>query len=98
MTERNADYVEFGSDKHAMMLGLRKAGKSDSLELEGWTLEDLTAFGPQAMGDDMAYLREILRQKMNTLTSGPPPAPQSDDPLGAHYAPPLLEEPVLDYM
>lgn len=89
MTEIRADYVEHGSPRHAEMLGLKKAVKDDALQLEGWTLEDLTAWGPQAMANDMAYLREILRGKVSTLKSGPPSTPQSDDPLGANYAPPL---------
>jgi len=93
MTGRDLDYVEFGSDKHAEMLRLKKAVKDDKLQREGWTLEDLTAWGPEAMANDMAFLREILRQKVSTLTSGPPPEPQSDDPLAPHYAPPMWEPP-----
>lgn len=90
MTEaRSADYVEFGSDRHAMMLGLKEAPKDEELELKGWTLEDKTAWGPLAMANNMAYLREILRGKVSTLTSGPPPVPQSEDPLAPNYAPPF---------
>ena len=86
--KRSSDYVEFGSDRHAMLLGLRKAEKDDELQRDGWTLEDLTAFGPAARPE---YLREVLRQKVSALGSGPPPTPQSDDPLGPHYAPSILD-------
>jgi hypothetical protein len=98
MTEaQRADYVEHGSDRHAEMLRLVKADKNEELQLEGWTLEDKTAWGPEAMAHDMKFLREILAGKVRTLKSGPPPAPQSEDPLAPNYAPPILEEPVLDH-
>ena len=80
------DYVKHGSDRHAEeVLGLRKAVEGDEPQLEGWTLVDLTAFGPTARPE---YKREVLRQKVSTLMS-PVPKLQSDDPLAPNYAPPL---------
>lgn len=83
--ETQPDYVEHGSDRHAALLGLRKAEEGDEPQLEGWTLIDLTAFGPAARPE---YKREVLRQKVSSLTSDAP-AVQSDDPLAPGYAPPL---------
>jgi len=82
-TQHNADYVPHGSPDHAAILGLRKATGEDALERDGWTLIDMTAFGPQATE---AYLREVLRQKVATLKAGvptiPPNAPALFDPEG----------------
>lgn len=69
-------------------LGLRKAEEGDEPQLEGWTLADLTAFGPSARPE---YKREVLRQKVSSLLSGPAPVPQSDDPLAPNYAPPIID-------
>jgi len=78
-----ADFVPHGSEVHAAILGLRKATSDDALEREGWTLIDMTAFGPQATEN---YLREVLRQKVSTLKAGVPPvlpnAPAMFDPEG----------------
>lgn len=82
----NLDYVPHGSDAHAALIGLRKAEEGESLQLDGWTLADRTAFGPQATED---YVREVLRQKVAELAAGEPPAVQSDDPFEPHYAPPM---------
>lgn len=71
-TTQNADYIAHGSDAHAAILGLRKATADDALERDGWTLIDMTAFGPQATEN---YLREVLRQKVSTLKAGPPTVP-----------------------
>ncbi|NIV38677.1 MAG: hypothetical protein GWN58_57445 [Anaerolineae bacterium] len=90
--EKNPDHIAFGSDEHAAILGLKKAGKDDDPVLDDWALVDITAWGPEAMADDKAYLREILRQKVSNLTSEPPKM-QSDDPLEPHYAPPMLIPP-----
>jgi hypothetical protein len=90
--EQQPDYIEFGSDQQAAILGLKKAEKGDDPQLDGWALVDITAWGPQAMADDKAYLREILRQKVSNLTSKPPQL-QSDDPMAPHYAPPLQVPP-----
>ena len=84
--EARPDYVEHGSDRHAALLGLRKAKKGDKPQLEGWTLFDLTAFGPAARPE---YIAEVLRQKVSTFTAGPAPKLQSKDPLKPNYAPPL---------
>jgi len=90
--KRNPDHIAFGSDEHAAILGLKKAGKDDDPQQDGWALVDITAWGPQAMADDKAYLREILRQKVSNLKAKPP-VPQSDDPDAPHYAPPLQVPP-----
>jgi len=78
--------VEFGSDQHAGLLGLKKASEDDVPQLDGWALIDVTVHGPAARPE---YLREVLRQKVSTLQSGPPPTPQSEDPLADNYAPPM---------
>jgi hypothetical protein len=79
------DYVEYGSDRHADLLGLRKATEDDKLVKDGWTLADMTMFGPQATDD---YMREVLRQKISELTTAPP-APQSADMRKPGFAPPM---------
>ena len=80
-TTKQTDYIPHGSDIHAGILGLRKATADDALERDGWTLIDMTAFGPQATEN---YLREVLRQKVSTLKAGNPPiipnAPKMFDP------------------
>jgi hypothetical protein len=78
--------IEFGSKEHAYLLGLKEASKDDSPQMSGWTLMDITAFGPQATEN---YIKEVLRQKVSELTSGGPPTPQSADPRKPNYAPPL---------
>ena len=79
--ERNRDYVERGSERHAAILGL-VADPDSPLK---WKLADPTLGGPNATEN---YLREILRQKINDLTS-PMPEVQSDDPWEPGYAPPM---------
>ena len=59
-----ADYIEFGSDQHASHIGLRKAKDTDTLELDGWTLEDFTIYGP-TVSDDFLALK--LSQKVSEL-------------------------------
>lgn len=78
--------VKHGSDDHASLLGLKKAEKDDAYQVDGWTLVDVTAFGPQATE---AYIKEVLRQKVSELKAGPPPMPQSKDPYKPNYAPPI---------
>lgn len=68
------DYIEFGSPAHADLLGLRKATSDDGVQLEGWTLQDMTAFGPQATEN---YVREVLRQKVSELKAGKPTPPKN---------------------
>jgi len=82
----NLDYVEHGSDRHAAMIGLRKADKEDTLQFHGWTLADMTLFGPGVLE---GYVREVLRQKGVTLETGAPPTPQSTDRSAPGYAPPM---------
>ena len=77
------DYVERGSDRHAAMMGLKKAVDGEEIAIDGWTFEDVTQYGPQATKD---YLMTALRQKVNELTSTIPPT-QSTDPLARNFAP-----------
>ena len=72
------DFIKHGSDQHAAILGLRKATPEDAYDRDGWTLVDVTAFGPQA---SEAYIKEVLRQKVTTLKAGPPPIPPKSPPL-----------------
>jgi len=72
------DYIEHGSQEHAGLLGLRKAAKEDNLELNSWTLEDMTAYGPQATMD---FLKEVLRQKVSELTGPAPKVPDNAPPM-----------------
>jgi len=64
--------IKHGSSEHAVLLGLRKAAPEDIIVYKGWTLEDTTAFGVQATE---AYIREVLRQKVNELEAGAPEVP-----------------------
>jgi len=81
----NPDYIERGSDRHAAFLGLIPAEKDDEPQHEGWTLGDLTLYGPMARPE---FLTRMLRQKVNELNT-PMPEIQSDDPTKPFYAPPM---------
>ncbi len=81
----NYDYIKHGSDEHAEMRGLRKAEDGEELQLEGWTLMDRTAWGPQATE---SYIKEVLRQTVAEIKTGGPAIPQSKDPFEPNYAPP----------
>jgi hypothetical protein len=80
--EDRPDYVERGSAGHAALLGLKRATDEQLVE-NGWTLEDVTIFGPHVTQD---YLKTILRQKVNELTA-PMPIIQSTDPRKPGFAP-----------
>jgi hypothetical protein len=81
------DFVPHGSDKHAAMIGIRKATEDDELIYKGWALVDMTAFGPQTT---MTYLKEVLRQKVSVIEAKSPPIPQSEDQYEPNYAPPMF--------
>ena len=81
----NLDYVPHGSDEQAGMLGLVKAEKDDVPQLNGWALQDITMYGPNATDK---FLEQKLRQLVNDLTSKAPET-QSEDPFKPHYAPPI---------
>lgn len=85
--QRDPNMVARGSDRHASMLLLRKADEHDDQELviDGWTLADLTRYGPSAT---TRFLKRILVQKVNELKSEIP-VMQSDDPLAPNYALPM---------
>jgi len=77
------DHIAFGSPEHAEFLGLRKATDDDEIVVEGWALQDITAWGPAAGRD---FLRGILLQKVNVLNTPPPPG-QSEDPARPNFRP-----------
>ena len=78
------DRVERGSDEHAAMLGLRPGTEEDGeYMIEGWTLGDITNFPPETTPE---YLKRMLRQKYNELTSELP-VTQSVDPRKPHFSP-----------
>lgn len=84
------DYVEFGSEMHARLLGLREAVDEDTYKrADGdgrvWTLEDTTVFGPQVTKE---YIVEVLRQKVSELDTKP--VLQSTDRTKPGYAPLML--------
>ncbi len=81
----NLDYVPHGSDEQAGYLGLKKAGKDDVPQLDGWALTDITMWGVTATDK---FLMEKLRQKVSELNSESPKV-QSDDPMAPHYAKPI---------
>lgn len=80
--EEQADYVAHGSDRHAGMLGLRKAEEDDKPQLDEWALEDIVSYGPTVQPE---FLERLLRQKVNELSMKIPKT-QSTDPLAAHFA------------
>ena len=81
--EKQMDYVAFGSDQHAGLLGIRKATDSDKPQVDGWAMEDIVSWGPTASAE---FLEQMLRQKVNELTAKMPKT-QSRDPLAPHFAP-----------
>jgi hypothetical protein len=85
--ETQTDFVEHGSDRHAALLGLKKASDGDKPQMDGWTLEDIVSFGPNATPE---FLEQYLRQKVNELTTKMPKT-QSHDPREAHFAPVLWQ-------
>ena len=79
----NLDYIAHGSDGHAAFLGLVKAEEGDEPQQDGWTLADITMYGPSARPE---FLRRVLAQKVSELTTLPPET-QSEDPRLPNYAP-----------
>ncbi len=88
--EVQTDNVPHGSDRHAGMLGLRKAKDDDKPQIDGWALEDIVSYGPTVSPE---FLEQLLRQKVNELSMKIPPT-QSKDPLGAHFAPVMWRPPM----
>lgn len=81
------DYVEHGSDRHAAMLGLRRAEDGEKFQMDGWTIEDITQYGPAASDD---FLNRVLVQKVNELTAKMPET-QSRDPREPNFAPVMFD-------
>ncbi|MCP4540679.1 MAG: hypothetical protein GY832_26370 [Chloroflexi bacterium] len=82
-----ADYIEFGSERHAVHLGLVKAEKGDGelyIVYEGqkgaYRLEDeITAY--MHHHDPRQVARMTLRHKVKVLEAGKPSIPTSAPPL-----------------
>lgn len=68
MAEDKMRRIEHGSEDHAQLLGLRKAGKDEKYQYEGWTLIDITQWGPSATSD---YINAQLIQRVNEFKSKP---------------------------
>ncbi len=75
--ELPSDHIEFGSDRHARMLGLER----DETSEHGWKLLDPTMFGPTARPE---YIKQVLLGKISELNN-PPREIQSDSPFEPHY-------------
>ena len=91
--QANPGAIARGSDGHAAFLGLVKAKKDDEPQLKGWTLADVTMWGPSATAE---FLKRVLAQKVSELTTLPPEM-QSEDSRLPNYAPTMWvpsEEPV----
>lgn len=82
-----ADYVKHGSERHAGLLGLRKATRGEKPQIKGWAFEDITQFGPAA---SVEYLTISLQQKVNELTTPIKPS-QSKDPREPNFAPTMWQ-------
>ena len=76
--KEQTDYIQHGSDAHAALMGLRKAKADDTLQIDGWTLQDMTMFGAQATE---TFIRETLRQKVSELKAGIPSVPAYARPM-----------------
>lgn len=65
-----ADYVEFGSERHAALLSLRKLEKGEETEhaYKGYTLVDPTAWGPNARPE---FIQAQLVQRVNEFLTKP---------------------------
>jgi len=85
--DEQTDYVERGSDRHAGMLGLKKASAEDKPQVDGWALEDIVSYGPTVTPE---FLDQLLQQKVNELTTEPPEM-QSEDPLAQFFAPTIWQ-------
>lgn len=86
------DYVRYGSETHAQLLGLipitvveAEKRKKIGLPESPWELLDITKYGVSATD---RYLETILLQKVSELNT-PPVNVQSEYPLDAGYAKPL---------
>lgn len=86
---KDPNFIKHGSDQHAMILGLRKATAEDKYVHEGWTLQDITAFGPATRPE---FLEATLVQRVNELKK-PPSMPQSINPRKPNYAPAMWTPP-----
>lgn len=66
--KKQPDFIEFGSAEHAAFLGIKKANKDDPYQCEGWTLVDITSYGPAARPE---FLQAVLQQKVNEWKTKP---------------------------
>ena len=83
--QRKARGIEFGSEAHAGLLGLRKAKADDKIQHDGWAFVDLTQFGFNFRDE---VVMDFLRQRVNELTM-PPQIPQDKDPTKPNYLQPM---------
>lgn len=82
------DYIEFGSPEHAAFLGLVKVEEAESERLtytspktgDIYALEDeVTPF--MGYPDPKQVAELVLRQKVSSFESGPPPIPEGAPPM-----------------
>lgn len=88
-----ADYVEFGSAKHAALLGLVEVTDQDQAQKDGYTVYTARSGRKWRLDDEIAALRHypgvqpkdailvVLRQKVNEIESGPPKVPPDAPPM-----------------
>ena len=88
--EVQTDFVPHGSDRHAGMMGLKKAQDHDVPQLDGWALEDVVSYGPTVSTE---FLEALLRGKVKELST-PFPTLQSRDPLAPNFAPVMWRPPM----
>ena len=85
--ETQLDYVAFGSDLHARLLGLRKSIEGDPFTVDGWALEDPTQYGASA---EEWFVKQKLAERVSELTT-PMPEYQSEDRWADFYVPPMFD-------
>ena len=85
--QTQTDYVEHGSDQHALMLGLRKAKDGEPFVVDGWTFASLTQFGAAARD---FYIQQMLEERVGELRM-PMGKPQSEDRWAPNYAPAMFD-------
>jgi len=92
---RQTDYIEFGSPRHAALLGLVevKDTEREQAQKDGYTLYIGKSGRVWRLDDEIAALRHypgidppkailvVLRQKVNEIESGPPKVPEDAPPM-----------------
>jgi hypothetical protein len=75
--KKKTDYIAFGSQEHANLLGLRKAEQGDTPVWKTWTLVDITMWGPNVTE---LFLLNQLKQRVNEFEHAPDPKPEGAPP------------------